>query len=162
RKPQCAAIYEALFGISRWQPQPDMVRPPAEMASWAIVSMWVSAVASGALPATASLMDAERWFFGSEAGSELTSLPSDLAIRKAEALLGGQQESAAYLQLLPYVLDPHGPGSRLSVRRDPKTRAARLRKRTEGVFYTPADVAEHMAAACLASVDGSERPSPPA
>lgn len=161
RKPQCAAIYESLFGIAHWQPLPYMVRPPAEMASWTIVSMWVSAVASRALPATASLMDAERWFFGSEAGSGLTSLPSDQAIRKAEALLGGQHDAAAYLQLLPYVLDPHGPGSRLSVRRDPKTRTARLRKRTEGVFYTPADVAEYMAAACLASVDISETPDPP-
>lgn len=162
RKPQCADLHETLFGIGpRWQPLPDMVRPPAEMASWAIVSMWVLAVASGALPATASLMDAEQWFFGAETDSGLTSLASDQAIRKAEALLRAQPEPRAYFQLLPYVLDPHGPGSRLSVRRNPKTRTARTRKRAEGVFYTPADVAEHMAAACLDSVDESGASDPP-
>ena len=161
REPQCAAIYENLFGIARWQPMPDMVRPPAEMASWAIVSMWVSAVASGART-SASLMDAERWFVKSNSASRLTSLLSGEAIRQAEALLGSRHDSTAYLQLLPYVLDPHGPGSRLSVRRDPKTGAARLRKRAEGVFYTPADVAEYMAAACIDLVDLSETPGPPA
>jgi hypothetical protein len=46
--------------------------------------------------------------------------------------------------LLPYILDPHGPGSRLSVRRRPETREARIRKRNEGIFYTPADVAAYM------------------
>lgn len=161
RKHQCDDLHRTLFGIARWQPLPDMVRPPAEMASWALVSMWASAVASGALPATASLIDAEQWFFGPETVSGLTSLASDQAIRKAEGLLCAQPEPGSYFQLLPYVLDPHGPGSRLSVRRNPKTRTARIRKRAEGVFYTPADVAEHMAAACLDSVDESEGSDPP-
>lgn len=156
RKRRCAELHESLFGIGRWQPSPDMVRQPAEMASWAIISMWVSAVSSGALPITASLSEAERWFFGPDAVSGLTSLLSNQAIRKAEKLLGAQKDQSAYFQLLPYVLDPHGVGSRLSVRRNPETRAAQLRKRTEGVFYTPADIAEYMVATCLDSVDVSE------
>ena len=59
-------------------------------------------------------------------------------------------EPAALADLLPYILDPHGPGSRLSVMRDAATRAARARKRAHGVFYTPADVAEYMAGLALA------------
>jgi N-6 DNA Methylase len=73
-------------------------------------------------------------------------------------LLRAQADVSAYLELLPYILDPHGPGSRLSVRRDPSTRTARSQKRADGVFYTPADVAEYMASACLDSLDAALPP----
>lgn len=60
-------------------------------------------------------------------------------------MLRASADKSALRELMPYVLDPHGEGSRLSVRRKPKTLNARVRKRAKGVFYTPADVAEYMA-----------------
>lgn len=157
RKRQCASLYETLFpSTGPWQPTPGLVRPPAEMAAWAIVSIWVTGVATGAIPVTATLAIAEDWFFGQETPERLTPLPSARAIGEAESILHEVADPSAYRDLLPYILDPHGPGSRLSVRRDPGTRAARARKRAEGVFYTPADVAHYMVVACLDSIGGQQ------
>jgi hypothetical protein len=129
------------------------------MAAWAIVSMWVVGVADKVLPVAASLAEAEHWFFGLYASDRLTRLASDEAIRKAETALRSKANASEYFELLPYILDPHGPGSRLSVRRNPATRAAQTRKRAEGVFYTPADVAEYMAGACLAGLSCESLPT---
>ena len=153
---ECATAYASLFTPSRWQPAPDMVRSETEMAAWAMVSMWIVGVATGALSVTASLAQAEQWFFAADASQRLTGLTSSQAVAKAEQALHAEAEPGAFLELLPYILDPHGPGSRLSVRNNPVTQHARVRKRAEGVFYTPADVAEYMADASLNSVDGFE------
>ena len=82
-----------------------------------------------------------------------------VAARVDEAL-AACGDALAYLELLPYVLDPHGPGSRLSIRRDAGTRSARDRKRAEGVYYTPADVASFMVRGCVEGL--VERDCPPA
>jgi hypothetical protein len=151
----CGAILGSLFLPRHERLVPEILRSDADMAAWAVVSMWVVGVAAKVLPVTASLVEAERWFFGLQAPDRITTLASDEAIRKAETALRSEADSSAYFELLPYILDPHGPGSRLSVRRNPATRTAQTRKRAEGVFYTPADVAEYMAGACL-SAFGSE------
>lgn len=156
RKPQCSDLYETLFpSTDPWKPEPALVRSPAEMAAWALVSIWVTGVASGELSTSATLRVAEDWFFGDEIATRLAALPSARAIGNAEALLRKEANASAYRDLLPYILDPHGPGSRLSVKRDPTTRTAQARKRAEGVFYTPADVAHYMVATCLKSVCGT-------
>jgi hypothetical protein len=49
--------------------------------------------------------------------------------------------------------------ARSGQRRDPTTRAAQERKRAEGVFYTPADVAEYMASACFTSLSSETPPT---
>ena len=156
RKPACADIYESHFGGPRWQPSPDMARPVANIAAWTIVSMWVTAIACRELSTSDSLATAEHWFFGCAGRTRLTDLPSERASRKAEALLSSKATPDAYYDLLPYILDPHGPGSRLSVRRNPETRVARERKRAKGVFYTPADIAEYMSAACLDTIEADQ------
>ena len=136
-------------------PESDYALSDEELASWAVVSMWVVGIAVEALPTTGTLSEAEQWFFESE---RVTTLLPVHAMRKAETALRTEADASAYFQLLPYVLDPHGPGSRLSVRRDPETHSARSRKRKEGVFYTPADVAEYMASACLAEISDETPP----
>ena len=155
----CSAIRASLFLPSHEQVVLDTVRSDSEMVTWAIVSMWVVGVAAKALPVSASLVEAEQWFFGFYAPDRLTRLPSDKAMRKAETLLRADADASSYFELLPYILDPHGPGSRLSVRSNPATRAARTRKRAEGVFYTPADVAEYMAGACVDAVSFESLPT---
>ena len=154
-RQQSADVRADLLSPRMERPTPDFARSDEELAAWAVVSMWVVGVAVNSLATSASLSEAETWFSGTEA---LTALLSDHARTRAEAALTAHADAQAYLQLLPYVLDPHGPGSRLSVRRDPQTHAARSRKRAEGVFYTPADVATYMASACLSAARGPISP----
>ena len=94
-------------------------------------------VAVKAIGPAAGLQGAQEWFFQGESRGQLTDLISARAIGRAENALQGSAGADAYCELLPYILDPHGPGSRRSVRRDPRTRTARARKRGRGVFYTP-------------------------
>lgn len=158
-RKDCGELRESLLSPPRWQPAPDMVRTEAEMAAWAITSMWVVGVAIRAIPTTAGLKVAEEWFFGGDVSERLTDLISPRSISQAEKTLRTYADAGAYYELLPYILDPHGPGSRLSVRRDPGTHAARMRKRAEGVFYTPADIAEYMVGGCLNSIDDKKTPT---
>jgi hypothetical protein len=136
--------------------QSSILRSDAELAAWSVVAIWITAISVNELPTSASLSEAERWFFGS---ARLTRLLSAEILVKAEDALRLKAEPSAYLQLLPYLLDPHGPGSRTSVRRDATTHSARRRKRAEGVFYTPADVADYMADSCLDEIDGANWPT---
>ena len=75
------------------------------------------------------------------------------AAAQADIALTECTNAADHYELLPYVLDPHGPGSRLSVRRNAETSRAWIRKRLEGVYYTPADVAEFMLRECVRGLD---------
>jgi len=158
-KKNSAWVRTSLFLPRTEQLSPDIVRSDSEMAAWAVVSMWVVGVATKALPAKTSLPEAERWFLGFDSPGCLTKLASAEALKKAETALQSSADAGAYLELLPYILDPHGPGSRLSVRRNPTTRAAQKRKRAEGVFYTPADVAEYMATACITGLSSETLPT---
>jgi hypothetical protein len=158
-RKQCSAIKELPFLPRGEQFSANIIRPDAEMAAWAIVSMWVVGVAVSAIPVIASLAEAEHWFFGLETPNRLTRLASHEAIRRAETALRSEANATGYFQLLPYILDPHGPGSRLSVRRNPATSTTQSRKRAEGVFYTPADVAEYMARACFSPLETETLPT---
>ena len=155
----CGDLRESLLSPPRRQPAPDMVRTDAEMTAWAIASIWVVGVATRAIPTTARLTDAEEWFFGGDGTGRLTDLLAAKAISRAEKTLQEYADAAIYCALFPYIVDPHGPGSRLSVKRDPATRAARMLKRAKGVFYTPADVAEYMVGGCLNSIVGKSAPT---
>lgn len=137
----------------------DVNRPEPEMAARFIVAMWITGVAAEQIPISASLGEAERWFFACDSVDSFTALLPDKTALAAEKSLKENADASAYFELLPYILDPHGPGSRLSVRRDPSTKIARSRKRADGVFYTPADVAEYMVAACFAALDSGLQPS---
>ncbi len=115
-------------------------------AAWALVNVWVLARIAKALGTAGDFAEAERWFLGGRCG-DLPSLSQHLPSRAAsEAIhsLEGVRYDDDFFELLPYILEPHGPGSRLSVMRDPTTRKAREAKRESGVFYTPSDVAEYM------------------
>jgi hypothetical protein len=100
-------------------------------------------------------VEAEEWFFGVHKRA-IPSLAADIPSEVTRPALWALSHLAIdddLLELLPYVLELHGPGSRLSVMRNPSTRAARQAKRENGVFYTPADVAEYMAEGVLSGRD---------
>ncbi len=131
---------------SRWRDEP-LARSESLglQAAWALVSMRIVGRLLGQLDASATFRDAELWFLGSVRTPSLLSdalveIISHQAIRDLEAF----EYDENLRDLLPYVLDAIGPGSRASVMKDPNTRAARRAKKTSGVFYTPADVAEYI------------------
>ena len=115
----------------------------------------------GALSARTSLRDGEAWFLGNTLPSEsFADTLGDLVDREAVRAL----ESFAYdddlRDLLPYLLDAHGPGSRASVMKDPGTRKSRQAKRAGGIFYTPSDVAEYIARETLGEPSLWPSPAP--
>lgn len=134
-------------GITISLPEPTAVR-----AAWTLVNIWILARLSGHIVDGGSFEAAENWFYGRHASSKpsLAGMLSPSSASKSVDLLSQLTYDQDFSELLPYILEPHGPGSRLSVRRDPSTRIARDAKRKAGVFYTPADVAEFMASAVLA------------
>ena len=133
--------------------------PSPIVAAWNIVAMWLTGVVTNNLSIEATLREAGEWFLGSAESDVLAELLSAPEIAKAEKALPSGMNTDVCHELLPYILDPHGPGSRLSVMRDPTTRAARVRKRADGVFYTPADVATYMVRSCLESLHGDGLPT---
>ena len=131
---------------SRWREEPRRPQAPSALqAAWALVSMRIVGRSVGALPRNASLRDAEAWFVGAiPTPSRLSDAVVEFADREATRKLETIEYDNDLRDLLPYVLDAHGPGSRASVMRDPRTGKARRAKKDAGVFYTPADVAEYI------------------
>ena len=131
---------------SRWREEPRRPQAPSALpAAWALVSMRIVGRSVGALPHNASLRDAEAWFVGAiPTPSRLSDAVVEFADREAARKLETIEYDDDLRDLLPYVLDAHGPGSRASVMRDPRTGKARRAKKDTGVFYTPADVAEYI------------------
>lgn len=149
RRKDSAEVYHSC--ISRRIPEPGawIVRPDAEMLAWTLVSAWLTGFTTQTISGDDGLRDAAHWFFGNALESNPATLIPERGLIQADEALSACEDLTGYLELLPYVLDPHGPGSRLSIRRDARTRAARDKKRAEGVYYTPPDVAAYMARKCL-------------
>lgn len=134
--------YEQLSGIERYGP--ICGRSAAELAAWHIAARWLIAVALGQVPSDQPLAAALEWFNPDGADSGIIEQLSGSRLPSVEKCLRQAADAKAIDDLLPYAFDPHGPGSRLSVRRNPKTVTSRKRKRSDGVFYTPSDVADYM------------------
>ena len=140
---------------SRWRQEPLAISAtPSLQAAWGLVAMRIVGRSVGALCAHASLRDAEVWFLGWLCAPRLLSdAVSELAGREAIRALEAIEYDDTLRDLLPYVLDAHGPGSRASVMKAPGTRKARHAKRAGGVFYTPSDVAEYITRETMRALD---------
>ena len=149
-----AAVRRRLFG-SRWLCEPRSASDkPDLLAAWNLIAMRVVARSLGVVGREASLRDAENWFLGStNAGATLTSCVSKQADAVAVRTLELATHDDQLQDLLPYVLDAHGPGSRASVMRDPSTLRTRNAKRAAGAFYTPSDVADYIVTQALDTLD---------
>ncbi len=138
-------VYSTRWQVDETGAQHD---PIVLRAAWALINVWLAGSLSGALSNLASISEAEDWFYGQDK-ELLPSLANRLSARTRFSLirpLGRLKVDADLLDLLPYILEPHGPGSRLSVMKDPGTLDAWNAKRDDGVFYTPSDVADYMVA----------------
>ena len=140
---------------NRWRFEPvSSAEIFAGRTAWALVSMRIVGRSVGALSAGASLRDGETWFVGeTNTPGPLSDAVSEFTDREAVHALESFTYDEDLRDLLPYVLDAHGPGSRASVMKDPNTRKARRAKRAAGVFYTPSDVAEFIARETLGALD---------
>ena len=132
---------------SRWREEPlaSSAATPTLRWAWALVSMRIVGRSVGSLSAGASLRDGETWFLGEiRAPSLLSDVITEFTDREAVHALESFTYDDNLRDLLPYVLDANGPGSRASVMKDPNTQTSRRAKRATGVFYTPSDVAEYI------------------
>ena len=140
---------------SRWRS--ELVSSPASLAlqaAWALVNMRIVARSTGALPARASLRDGEAWFLGDiRPTAMLADALPEFTDREAVHALELFAYDDDLRDLLPYVLDAHGPGSRASVMKDPSSTKSREAKRAAGVFYTPSDVADYIAGETLGELE---------
>ena len=146
--------------LRRGIPEPGawVVRPDSELLGWTLVSAWLTGFATGQIAHGAGIEEGTQWFFDGAPDVDLTGLLPRRAVERTDEILAEFEDARGYLELLPYILDPHGPGSRLSVRRDAGTQKARDRKRAEGVYYTPADVADFMVRSCLEGFAENDTP----
>lgn len=123
----------------------------AKHCAWALANIWMLSCSVENGHQRMQLLESEEWFLGEHRAS-LPLLSKSLSERiagEAVEILSAIEYDRGFRDLLPYILEPHGPGSRASVIKDPSTQAARQAKRQGGVFYTPADVAEYMAETVL-------------
>ena len=158
QREECLKAYRSILSRRIAEPGAWVVRPPTELLAWTLVSAWLTGIATGRVAPGTDLKEGVGWFFAGGADGN----PADLAPRdaqmKANEALADCRDPIGYRELLPYVLDPHGPGSRLSIRRNAATRMVRDRKRAEGIYYTPADVAAYMVRQCLGELCDDPRP----
>ena len=136
---------------SRWRrDRPASAKTVADQAAWALVSMRIVGRSLGDLDPYASLRDAESWFLGPiRPPKSLSGLVAAIVDGQAARALERISYGNDLRDLLPYVLESLGPGSRASVKRDSRTRESRRAKKAGGVFYTPSDVAEYIASEAL-------------
>jgi len=108
-----------------------------DRAAWWLIGQWLCGYAMGELAAGTTLRDAEDWFGSAalEAG-HLAPIGSRVSF--------GLSPDETWA-LLPYLLDPAGPGTRRQVIASDEHRPDRRRRKQSGIYYTPADVARHMA-----------------
>lgn len=114
-------------------------------AAWNLIALWITAAIT-LNNRNYSLNEAENWFHGKDKNKThmLTSLVPPTKLSEADNILNNLVIDSEFKQLLPYILEINGPGSRASVIKNPLTLSSRTIKRKVGVFYTPADVADYM------------------
>jgi len=130
-----------------------ILRSRAEGAARHISAQWILGVSLGFLTEDSDFNEALEWFDSRNPLRAALHAIQPQTVRRALEHLAQVADPTAFADLLPYILDPHGPGSRLSVMRNPTTKLARATRRAQGVFYTPEDVAGHMAQSTLDNID---------
>lgn len=154
-----ASAFHRIFG-PRLQPigLVHEEEPAEQRAAWALVNVLLLARLHEAAD---DFESAERWFLPPEL-SGLNRFVAAEARKKAITALRCVEADAELSELFPYITEPHGPGTRLSVLKDPSTRSARRAKKRSGVFYTPADVAEYMVSTVVPKLPKNARVFDPA
>lgn len=112
-------------------------------AAWALVGAWCAVRVRDREPNVLALEDAEAVFWHGAREVGISPHLAGTTRRDIEQRLAGI-DACALDELLPYVLDQHDPGTRRSVMKRPREARSRSARRANGIYYTPADVAEFM------------------
>ncbi|MCC3306603.1 Eco57I restriction-modification methylase domain-containing protein [Sneathiella sp. HT1-7] len=136
---------------------PVQMKHEYKRVAWLSFSIWLVALAGKCIKAKDRLSHSEAWSLGrplSSAEYSFWCLMDNTLSQELEAI----SRCSGIRELLPYILESHGPGSRLSVKRNPSTQKSRTKKKNEGVFYTPLDVANFMARSAMERFEGFQHP----
>lgn len=117
------------------------------------VSLWLVCANRRLICYEGSVGDALRLFVepAAEAFVPNITLPDRTALALAH--------DDSLLDMLPYMLDVHGEGTRLSVMRDPSDGRHRFARKQAGSYLTPSDVAAYMVSRVLPSDPGARDPA---
>ena len=129
----------------------------ADRAAWHVLAAWLTRQAVCPTRPSLDLAETVAWYLGASPSHRGAAFWHDQDIALA-ATLRPLSEFLGLRELLPYVLESHGPGSRLSVMRDSTTRVARATKKGMGVFYTPPDVTAFVARSVMNMVPAVRQP----
>ena len=102
-------------------------------AAWALVNIWLLGRLTQAIARNATFTEAEAWFVGGYRPN-LPLLAEHVSAEVAGRALRSLSRLSFdddLLELLPYVLELYGPGSRLSIMRDPTMRHGQRRQAEE-------------------------------
>lgn len=124
-----------------------------ERVARVLALVWMTSARFGEFTSMPTLSEAEGWFRGDAVPATVPWLSETWNAEDAGTLtkLHSMSLDEQTAELLPYLLEPHQRGSRLSVRRDASQLVDRREKKASGVFYTPVDVAEHMCSTAIAA-----------
>src|ERR1700744_4449747 len=80
-------VWREHYQCRKLEPASLTYRAESELAAWFVVSTWLLGVATGEIPARATLHEAEEWMLGSVSGCTLCGLIGATAVDEAETLL---------------------------------------------------------------------------
>ena len=158
-KSNALESFNTLFA-PRWEIAPGLKTDEHSLftrAAWNLICVWLLARSSGDIKDDAGFAECEEWFLGNiplHVPCLSSLIPPEILAQAKSVLLNVSVDrdfGQDFWDLFPYILQEVGPGSRSSVLRDPRNRAARVVKKRHGVFYTPSDVAGYMAKDVIAN-----------
>src|SRR3990172_5900138 len=125
-------------------------------SAWNLICVWLLARCSNEIGDKASFVDSEEWFIGNchTLTPHLSPLISSENLTAAKCELLKVSFDQDFWDLLPYILQELGAGSRAAVLRDPSKKDARIARKRSGIFYTPSDVADYMVKDALFNYTG--------
>lgn len=126
-------------------------------AAWALINILSLHAAANGLEKFGSAEVALEWFFGKRAktASLLIGGFTQRSIKAAAQILSRVKIDEQFLDLIPYLTEPHEPSSRLTIIANPESAASRKAKKASGVFYTPSDVADYLTSSIASEASGS-------
>lgn len=140
------SVSDALFDCTRYG-NGAQLETSDERIAWFVVAAALTHALATARTAVAPLTTALTDFFGSQhtARSTLACFSKE-TVRLAEDFLTTVHPSDELRDLLPYVFEPHGHVTRSQLHTSVLAKQTWSRKKRDGVYYTPSDVADFLVA----------------
>ncbi len=148
--PRSHRLYREQFGVGGAHALAEA--HGADLIAWSAIGMW-GVRRANSMELQVTLEGSEEAFWGNvEINESLVLSLAQHERHSANELLSTLTRDEV-AELLPYILDRHGPGTRKSVLRDPSDAVSRRAKKESGVFYTPSDLADYMVSIADAGPD---------